>query len=147
MMVVSGTVELGGEITAYGRRYWSPNLAEVIGQRVEVHHDLGDDTVFASVWSRGRMHRYCTVALIGLPEASPAEPSASERQRLIGLVSRHHDERASQITDADHLPKDASKPGKFLGVLAVFLAFQVIRHFFHKQHGATRRAHSRLVGE
>lgn len=152
MMVLPGTVEIGGEITAYGRRYWSPNLAECIGFRVEVHHDLADDPVFASVWSRGRSHRYCTVALIGPAEPialgpSHAEVSASERQRLIGLVSRHNDERASQAANADHLPKDAGKPRKFLSVLAVLLAAQILRHLFHKQHGAARRAHSRLVGE
>lgn len=80
-------------------------------------------------------------------EASHTEPSASERQRLIGLVSRHNDERASQAANADHLPKDAGKPRKFLSVLAVLLAAQILRHLFHKQHGAARRAHSRLVGE
>jgi len=152
MIVLQGTVEIGGEITAWGRRYWSPNLAECIGYRVEVHHDLGDDPVFASVWSRGRQHRYCTVALIGPAEPlaiepSGAEPSASERQRLIGLVSRHYDERASQVADADHLSENAGKPGKFLGVFAVLLAVEILRHLFHKQHGAARRAHSRLVGE
>lgn len=59
--MISGTVNAAGEVVALGRRFWAPQLAEKRGWEVELHFDRGDDAL-PSVWTKGRMHRICTVA-------------------------------------------------------------------------------------
>lgn len=60
--VYVGKINLAGVITVCGRRYWSDELCARAGMEVEVHLDL--DGPYASVWSKGRMHRLCTAALL-----------------------------------------------------------------------------------
>jgi hypothetical protein len=92
MRVFAGTVNAGGEIVVSGRRYWAAELIAKRGWEVEVHHDQ-EDAVFASVWTRGRLHRLCTVGLIAIPPSTEAE--GIER----ALVIRRKTEALAQLID------------------------------------------------
>lgn len=123
--MIPGIVNAGGEVVALGRRYWSPELYSKRGWEVELHFDQHDE-VYPSVYSKGRLHRLCTAALIadiGFADFDAAKAAAKKAMERRASVVRCE---ADAIVDE---PKRASN-----SVALVFLALRdLFRHRVLKQ--------------